>query len=77
MSGNNIVFHDKLEAYGNVVTEYLPNGLSINSGASADTGNVYIPTVSGGCSSTTSADKLRIEVCQHRSLPAIPMETAA
>jgi Tfp pilus assembly protein PilX len=53
MSGYNIVFHDKLEAYGNVVTEFLPNGLSINAGAGADTGNVYIPTISGGCSSTT------------------------
>jgi len=52
MSGYSIVFHDKLEAYGNVVTESLPNGLSISSGASNDTGNVYLPTVSGGCSST-------------------------
>jgi Tfp pilus assembly protein PilX len=53
MAGYNIVFHDKLEAYGNVVTEFLPNGLSINAGAGADTGNVYIPTISGGCSSTS------------------------
>jgi Tfp pilus assembly protein PilX len=53
-SGNTLTFHDKLEAYGNVVTEVIPNGLSINAGAGSDTGNVYIPTTTGGCSTTTS-----------------------
>ncbi len=52
-TGNTLTFHQKLEAYGNVVTEAIPNGLTINAGAGADTGNVYIPTASGGCSSTT------------------------
>jgi Tfp pilus assembly protein PilX len=54
MQGSTITFHDKLEAYGNVVTEVIPNGLTINAGAGADTGNVYLPTVSGGCSTTAT-----------------------
>jgi len=49
-NGNTLTFHQKLEAYGNVVTEVLPNTLTINAGASADTGNVNIPTTAGGCS---------------------------
>jgi Tfp pilus assembly protein PilX len=49
-NGSTLTFHQKLEAYGNVVNEVLPNGLSINNGASADTGNVNIPTQAGGCS---------------------------
>ena len=53
-NGSTLTFHDKLEAYGNVVTEALPNGLTIGAGASDDTGNVYIPTTVGGCSSPTS-----------------------
>jgi Tfp pilus assembly protein PilX len=53
MAGNTLTFHQKLEAYGNIVTETIPNGLTINAGAGQDTGNVYIPTVSGGCTSTS------------------------
>jgi Tfp pilus assembly protein PilX len=54
-AGNSLTFHDKLEAYGNVVTEYLPNGWTINQGDSADTGSVYIPTASGDCPTPGSA----------------------
>ena len=51
-SGYTLTFNDKLEAYGNVVTEVLPNGLS--SSYYSDTGNVYIPTTTGGCSTPTT-----------------------
>jgi hypothetical protein len=51
-SGATLTFNNKLEAFGNVVTEVLPNGLSAAS--FSDTGNVYIPTAVGGCSSPTS-----------------------
>jgi len=54
MQGYTLTFHDKMEAYGNVVTEVLPNGITINYGGSGDTGNVYIPTTDGGCSTTTT-----------------------
>jgi Tfp pilus assembly protein PilX len=52
-AGNTLVFNNKLEAYGNVVTEVLPNGL--NSATYSDTGNVYIPTTVGGCNITNPA----------------------
>ena len=48
-SGNTLVFNNKLEAYGNVVTEVLPNGLA--SSSFSDTGSVYVPTSPSGCSS--------------------------
>ncbi len=51
-NGSTLTFNNKLEAYGNVVTEVLPNGLSASS--FSDTGNVYIPTAVGGCSTTTT-----------------------
>jgi hypothetical protein len=51
-NGATLTFNNKLEAYGNVVTEVLPNGLSASS--FNDTGNVYIPTTVGGCSTTTT-----------------------
>jgi Tfp pilus assembly protein PilX len=51
-NGYNLTFHDKMEAYGNVVTTVLPNGLSAAS--YNDTGNVYIPTADPGCSTTTT-----------------------
>jgi len=50
--GATLTFNDKLEAYGNVVTQVLPNGLSASS--FNDTGNVYIPTTVGGCSTPTT-----------------------
>ncbi len=52
--GSTLTFHDKLEAYGNVITEVLPNGLASTGTGWDDTGNVYIPTTSGGCSTTTT-----------------------
>lgn len=52
-----LTFNNKLEAYGNVVTQVLPNGLS--SSSFSDTGNVYIPTTVGGCSTPTTNCKLK------------------
>ncbi|MGO9863460.1 MAG: hypothetical protein ACLPLR_07605 [Terriglobales bacterium] len=46
-SGYTLTFHSKLDAYGNIVTEVLPNGLSASS--NNDTGTVYIPKGTGGC----------------------------
>jgi hypothetical protein len=46
-AGNTITFHEKLAAYGNVVTNNLPNTLAASS--TGDTGTVYIPTTDGGC----------------------------
>jgi Tfp pilus assembly protein PilX len=53
-SGYTLTFNNKLEAYGNVVTEVLPNGLSAS--AYNDTGNVYIPTTVGGCIPNTATN---------------------
>jgi hypothetical protein len=49
--GSNLIFNNKLEAYGNVITEMLPNGLPATGSNWDDTGNVYIPTSANGCSS--------------------------
>ena len=48
-----LTFHDKITAYGNVVRQYLPNGLSAAS--YNDTGTVLIPTASQGCDGTKPA----------------------
>ena len=53
-NGYNLTFHNKLEAYGNVVTEVLPNGLPSTGSNWDDTGNVYIPTANNGCSTTST-----------------------
>jgi len=45
-----LTFYDKLAAYGNVVTQVLPNGLAAN--AYNDTGTVLIPQAGLGCSGT-------------------------
>ena len=45
--GNTLTFHHKLEAYGNVVEDYLTNGVTVSDGN--DTGDVYIPTNDPGC----------------------------
>jgi len=47
-STNTLTFHDKLTAYGNVVRNYLPNGLNPSSSYNND-GTVDIPYSSGGC----------------------------
>ena len=60
--GNKLTFGDKMEAYGNVVTEVLPNGLGPTGASWDDTGNVFIPTTPGGCSfpgTATSTCKLK------------------
>ncbi len=53
-NGATLIFNNKLEAYGNVITEALPNGLPVTGAAWNDTGNVYIPTSPNGCSTTTT-----------------------
>jgi hypothetical protein len=45
-----LTFHDKLKAYGNVITKVLPNGLAASS--YNDSGTVLIPQASQGCDST-------------------------
>ncbi|MGD0791798.1 MAG: hypothetical protein ABR920_08510 [Terriglobales bacterium] len=50
--GNTLTFHHKLEAYGNVVENYIPNGLTV--GNANDTGTVYIPTNDPGCTPNTT-----------------------
>src|SRR5277367_6406743 len=46
-SGADVYFHNKLEAYGNVIREVWPNGYSVATyGAN---GNIHIPTASLGC----------------------------
>jgi len=56
--GSTLTFHNRLEAYGNVVTEVLPNGLPVTGASWDDTGNVYLPNVNNGCTSISplSAD---------------------
>ncbi len=51
-SGNTITFHHKMEAYGNVVEDYIPNGVPV--GSANDTGTVLIPTADPGCSTSTT-----------------------
>ena len=46
-SGSALTFHNKLEAFGNVVTHNLPNGLTASS--VSDTGDVFIPTAENNC----------------------------
>src|SRR5208282_4012972 len=49
--GSNLIFNNKVSAYGNVVRTQLANGY----GASANyNGNVYVPNVTNGCSTTTT-----------------------
>ena len=49
-NGATLVFNNKLEAYGNVITEQLPNQLAATGSNWDDTGDVYIPTQNNGCS---------------------------
>jgi hypothetical protein len=49
-TGATLTFHNKIEAYGNIITEVLPNGYNV----AGDTGNVYIPTQEQGCSTPTT-----------------------
>ena len=45
-----LTFHSKLDAYGNIVTKVLPNGLTASS--NNDSGTVYIPKGTAGCDGT-------------------------
>ena len=55
VSGNaTLTFNNKLEAYGNVITETMPNGLPVTGTSWDDTGDVYIPTANNGCSTPTT-----------------------
>src|SRR6185437_312298 len=46
--GATVTFHDKLEAYGNVIREVWPNGV----GANLNKGTIKIPTSGNGCDGT-------------------------
>ena len=46
-NGSQLMFHQKVDAYGNVIRQQLPNGLSSTS--YSNTGTVYIPSSSGAC----------------------------
>jgi len=45
----NLVFHDKITAWGNVINQVFPNGMDATKSSNNDNGNVYIPTASWGC----------------------------
>lgn len=47
-AGNTLNFHDKVTAYGNVIRQVLPNGLS--AATYSDTGTVNLVSAAGGCS---------------------------
>jgi hypothetical protein len=55
--GYTLTFHHKLEAYGNVVEDYIPNGVTVSN--ANDTGTVYIPTNDPGCSTPTTSCKTK------------------
>ncbi|HEY1802348.1 MAG TPA: hypothetical protein VGG46_15585 [Terriglobales bacterium] len=44
-----VTFHDKVEAYGDVIRTVLPNGTDATPTAANDSGTVQIPTASNGC----------------------------
>jgi hypothetical protein len=46
-NGANLVFGDKLSAFGNVIRQQMDDGLAVGGGL--DDGTVMIPTTSGGC----------------------------
>ncbi len=52
--GSTLVFHNKLEVYGNVVRTQLANGWGAGTGY---TGTVWIPTAGNGCTALTAAGK--------------------
>jgi hypothetical protein len=47
-NGYNLVFGDKLSAFGNVIREQMDNGMAVGGGL--DDGTVMIPNTSNGCS---------------------------
>ena len=50
--GSTLVFHNKIEAYGNVVRTQLANGWNANTNYN---GSVWMPTASNGCTALTAA----------------------
>jgi Tfp pilus assembly protein PilX len=54
-TGATLTFHDKVEAYGNIIRTVLPNGTDATTGAADDNGSVMIPTASSGCDGTKPA----------------------
>lgn len=46
-NGYNLVFGDKISAFGNIIREQMDNGVVVGGGM--DDGTVLIPTTSGGC----------------------------
>jgi type II secretory pathway pseudopilin PulG len=44
-TSSTLTFHDKMTVFGNVIRMVIPNGTAV----SGNDGNVYIPTISGGC----------------------------
>jgi Tfp pilus assembly protein PilX len=52
-NGYNLVFGDKMSAFGNVIREQMDNGLAVGGGL--DDGTVLIPTTSNGCATQLTA----------------------
>jgi Tfp pilus assembly protein PilX len=50
--GSTLVFHNKIESYGNVVRTQLANGWNANTNYN---GTVWMPTASNGCTALTAA----------------------
>jgi hypothetical protein len=72
--GATVTFHDKLEAYGNVIREVWPNGVTAN----GSKGTIDIPTASKGCDATTSPKACLAMTATSGSvigLPPIPSST--
>ncbi len=61
-TGSTLTFTDKIEAYGNVIRQVIPNGAAV----SGDDGNVYIPTASGGCGSGLPACRILSTTAPYR-----------
>lgn len=73
-SGATVTFHDKLEAYGNVIREIWPNGVAAN----GSKGTIDIPTASAGCDASTVPKACLAMVSTSGSvvgLPPVPSST--
>lgn len=54
-NSNTVTFHDKVEAYGDIIRTVLPNGTDATATAANDSGTVLIPTAANGCDGTQPA----------------------
>ncbi len=52
-NGSNLVFGDKISAFGNIIREQMDNGVPVGGGT--DDGTVMIPTTSNGCATQMAA----------------------